>query len=267
MFFKKKKEFKLETEDNLDYFKYDEDDDYFRFEDEKEDGTEEVPASDDKLKDSYFDNTNIDFDKVESSSETDDDKHRELIPIINKVLDILLILVIVGAVMIIFDVVMLTRFEKGPFFAIKTKEYKDGGTKVYSGIGYKVIKYNQIDGRHDTVVGNYKITYSSEKYETSLVDLAIKFRDNIDDAQELLYKYIIVSGNVGSIDKKNKIIRLIYKDTDSKYQTVLTCEMDEDFDDFDKIVKNKEIKVDGTLYNYDINGNIKLYLKNCYAKE
>lgn len=32
---------------------------------------------------------------------------------------------------------------KPPLFAINTEIYKDGGTKEYQGIGYKVLDYNE----------------------------------------------------------------------------------------------------------------------------
>jgi hypothetical protein len=38
-----------------------------------------------------------------------------------------------------------------PIFAIRTNLYKDGGTSIYLGFGYKVIDYNQLDGRKDVV--------------------------------------------------------------------------------------------------------------------
>jgi hypothetical protein len=41
--------------------------------------------------------------------------------------------------------------DKPPIFAIRTNLYKDGGTSIYFGFGYKVIDYNQLDGRKDVV--------------------------------------------------------------------------------------------------------------------
>ncbi|OZM56279.1 hypothetical protein CIB95_12715 [Lottiidibacillus patelloidae] len=41
--------------------------------------------------------------------------------------------------------------QKPPIFAGKTSVYKDGGTTEYTGIGYKVIDYNELDGRDDIV--------------------------------------------------------------------------------------------------------------------
>jgi hypothetical protein len=47
----------------------------------------------------------------------------------------------------------LAKLNKPPLFAITTAMYKDGGTKEYKGLGYKVIDYNELDGegRQDVV--------------------------------------------------------------------------------------------------------------------
>ncbi|CEG26238.1 hypothetical protein [Bacillus sp. B-jedd] len=47
----------------------------------------------------------------------------------------------------------LAKNNKPPVFAINTEIYKDGGTKEYQGIGYKVLDYNELDGegRQDVV--------------------------------------------------------------------------------------------------------------------
>jgi hypothetical protein len=45
----------------------------------------------------------------------------------------------------------LAKANKSPIFAIRTAVYKDGGTKDYIGLGYKIRKYNKLDGRKDAV--------------------------------------------------------------------------------------------------------------------
>ncbi|OCA90475.1 hypothetical protein A8F94_00870 [Bacillus sp. FJAT-27225] len=47
----------------------------------------------------------------------------------------------------------LAKVNKPPLFVITTAMYKDGGTKEYKGLGYKVIDYNELDGegRQDVV--------------------------------------------------------------------------------------------------------------------
>lgn len=60
------------------------------------------------------------------------------------------VLVIASLIMIGRDY-YLTKEDRPPNFSIQADTYKDGGTKVYLGLGYKVIDYNQLDGRKDVV--------------------------------------------------------------------------------------------------------------------
>lgn len=53
--------------------------------------------------------------------------------------------------------------DQAPWFAVEVVTYKDGGTKVYLGLGYKVIRYHVIEGRQDTDFGTWFIQYRSEK--------------------------------------------------------------------------------------------------------
>ncbi|MBT2663307.1 hypothetical protein [Bacillus sp. ISL-45] len=46
----------------------------------------------------------------------------------------------------------LAKEDHPPNFSPLTEVFKDGGTKVYSGISYKVIDYNQLHGRKDVVL-------------------------------------------------------------------------------------------------------------------
>lgn len=57
------------------------------------------------------------------------------------------------------------RCDDIPIFAVKTATLKDGGTKIYYGIGYKVISYNQLpdfsgeNNKDDTVFGSWFLKY------------------------------------------------------------------------------------------------------------
>jgi len=53
--------------------------------------------------------------------------------------------------------------DRVPSFGDQSVTFKDGGTKVYLGLGYKVIRYHVIDGRQDTDFGTWFITYKSQK--------------------------------------------------------------------------------------------------------
>ncbi|OCA84150.1 hypothetical protein A8F94_15620 [Bacillus sp. FJAT-27225] len=58
-------------------------------------------------------------------------------------------LLIVAAVMMGGRDYFLAKADKPPEFSMLKDVYKDGGTKVYIGLGYKVIDYNQLNGRKD----------------------------------------------------------------------------------------------------------------------
>ncbi|MBQ7295128.1 MAG: hypothetical protein IJW86_02920 [Clostridia bacterium] len=59
------------------------------------------------------------------------------------------------------------RGDERPGFAVKTATLKDGGTKIYYGLGYKVISYNQLpdpvsgENRDDTVFGSWLLKYEN----------------------------------------------------------------------------------------------------------
>lgn len=63
----------------------------------------------------------------------------------NKKVFMCTVLVIASLIMIRRDY-YLTKEDRPPNFSIQADTNKDGGTKVYLGLGYKVIDYNQLDG-------------------------------------------------------------------------------------------------------------------------
>ncbi|CAM3811721.1 hypothetical protein [Mesobacillus thioparans] len=64
---------------------------------------------------------------------------------------------LIGALLVMAIFIMggrdfyLAKEDHPPNCSLLTEVYKDGGTKVYTGIGYNVIDYNQLDGRKDVV--------------------------------------------------------------------------------------------------------------------
>ena len=48
----------------------------------------------------------------------------------------------------------------GKLLNIARPTYNDGGTKIYYGLGYKVIKYHQTQGRRDMEIGNWSLKYN-----------------------------------------------------------------------------------------------------------
>lgn len=271
MFFKKNKnDFELKTEEDSSYYEYEDDTDFFRFDNEEpinsslkykaESNTDSLDNNDDNSDyvstDFYnsYDQVEVDdnIDDNDNSTTYTDDSNKSFGGIILKVLNFFLILVMVGAFLVVFDVVMVTKFNVGPIFAIKVKTYNDGGTREYAGIFYKVIKYKQTNGRRDMVLGSYKLSYSGEVYKKSVLDLAILYRDDFTNFSLLEGKYVVVMGKVLSVSKEKQVVKLIYEDSDNKYQTIVTFKMDKDAN-YDELKKGNTVKIAGVLDDYSDN--------------
>lgn len=271
MFFKKNKnDFELKTEEDSSYYEYEDDTDFFRFDNEepinsslKYKAESNIDSLDNNNDNSDYVSTDFynGYDQVDEDDNADDndnnttytdDSNKSLGGIMLKVLNFFLILVMAGAFLVVFDVVMVTKFNVGPIFAIKVKTYNDGGTKEYAGIFYKVIKYKQTNGRRDMVLGNYKLSYSGEVYKKSVLDLAILYRDDFTNFSLLEGKYVVVTGKVLRVSKEKQVVKLIYEDSDNKYQTIVTFKMDKDAN-YDELKKGNTVKIAGVLDDYSDN--------------
>lgn len=271
MFFKKNKnDFELKTEEDSSYYEYEDDTDFFRFDNEepinsslKYKAESNIDSLDNNNDNSDYVSTDFynGYDQVDEDDNADDndnnttytdDSTKSVGGIMLKVLNFFLILVMAGAFLVVFDVVMVTKFNVGPIFAIKVKTYNDGGTKEYAGIFYKVIKYKQTNGRRDMVLGNYKLSYSGEVYKKSVLDLAILYRDDFTNFSLLEGKYVVVTGKVLRVSKEKQVVKLIYEDSDNKYQTIVTFKMDKDAN-YDELKKGNIVKISGVLDDYSDN--------------
>ena len=271
MFFKKNKnDFELKTEEDSSYYEYEDDTDFFRFDNEepinsslKYKAESNIDSLDNNNDNSDYVSTDFynGYDQVEVDDNADDndnsttytdDSNKSVGGIMLKVLNFFLILVMAGAFLVVFDVVMVTKFNVGPIFAIKVKTYNDGGTKEYAGIFYKVIKYKQTNGRRDMVLGSYKLSYSGEVYKKSVLDLAILYRDDFTNFSLLEGKYVVVTGKVLRVSKEKQVVKLIYEDSDNKYQTIVTFKMDKDAN-YDGLKKGNIVKIAGVLDDYSDN--------------
>ena len=271
MFFKKNKnDFELKTEEDSSYYEYEDDTDFFRFDNEepinsslKYKAESNIDSLDNNNDNSDYVSTDFynGYDQVDEDDNADDndnnttytdDSTKSVGGIMLKVLNFFLILVMAGAFLVVFDVVMVTKFNVGPIFAIKEKTYNDGGTKEYAGIFYKVIKYKQTNGRRDMVLGSYKLSYSGEVYKKSVLDLAILYRDDFTNFSLLEGKYVVVTGKVLRVSKEKQVVKLIYEDSDNKYQTIVTFKMDKDAN-YDELKKGNTVKIAGVLDDYSDN--------------
>lgn len=173
----------------------------------------------------------------------------KLIKILNRVAKICLNITIVVSLLIIFDLFLITRFEVGPLFAIKTKTYDDGGTKEYYGLGYKVIKYNVLNGREGMVIGSYSLKYSDTPKKIDLTKLTKKDLDESNNKD-----FVEITGTVKSVNKKNK--RVVLKEG----KNIVYCDI-RDVYRIDKITIGKKAKIMGNMYIENLDNKIELYLE------
>lgn len=186
------------------------------------------------------------------------------------IINIVFIILIIIMVMVTVDVVGVSRYNKGPFFAIKTKTYNDGGTKEYYGIGYKVIKYNQQQGRKDIEIGSWNLKYNIEPINISSLDLAIEFRNDYKKAYKRYgKKFIRTDGTIKQI-VNNKEIIVKYSDPDKKYSLEIICNMANN-KMTNKLKKGDKVELIGTISNFSPKQNDnkvnKLYVDNVYAQK
>ena len=212
----------------------------------------------DKLKNIETENIN------EIDLETTEEKH------LFKILNIILIVIVVIATIISMDTVCVSKYQKGPFFAIRTKVYKDGGTKVYYGLGYKVIKYHQEVGRRDIAVGLWTMPYNTKPTAISILDLAIELGNHPKESFKKYQKqFLKIEGEVYKVNNKKKELTLRFLDEDKKYSLDITCSMAEVNKE---IIEGDHIEVIGTVSSYTLGDNkkdnsiSKLGLENCFAK-
>ena len=187
-----------------------------------------------------------------------------------KIFNIFFVIAIILMLIIAIDVIAVARYHVGPFFAIKTKTYNDGGTKEYYGIGYKVIKYNQNEGRKDIQIGLWSMEYIAEPTPIEDVDLAIEFQNNPEETSKKYYnQYLEITSRVKKIDKKNNKLVLQYTDPDGKYTLRINCSMAAKKKELASIKEDQELIVKGTVSKFTLktkNKSNTVYLSDCFIK-
>ena len=190
-------------------------------------------------------------------------------PNYKKIINICFAIIMAILIMIAVDVISVGRYNRGPYFAIQTKEYDDGGTKEYVGFGYKVIEYNQIGGRQGKEIGPFSLQYNTEAIETKDLDLAIEFTADEEAAYKKYYKqYLKVESKLQSMDFDNNTIVFGYIDEGGKYTLKMTCKMASETEELVNIDVDQKVVVTGTVTNYEFKtdkSSGELELSGCFA--
>ena len=173
--------------------------------------------------------------------------------------------------MITIDVICVSKFNVGPFFAVPVNKYKDGGTKDYYGLGYKVIKYHQLQGRRDKEIGFWSLKYNTEPITLQDLDLAIETNDNTAKTVKKYYKkFVRIISTLDEVDIKNHKITLKYTDEDGKYTTKIICTISKDQDNLKDFEVGKEITIIGTIKNFKNKTTkepYRYYVSDCFAEQ
>ena len=207
------------------------------------------------------------YDEEEQKTETKLPKERK----IKRIINIIFIIIIIIMVMITVDVISVSRYNKGPFFAIKTTTYKDGGTRIYYGFGYKVIKYHQTQGRRDTKIGFWSMPYVVEPTTISSLDFALELRNNPEKTyKKFVGEFIRTEGVLTNIDKEKNTITLKYTDTEGgEYNLKISCKMADKKNNISKLKISNDVTVIGTVKDIKFkskNTPNTLYINDCFAE-
>ena len=193
-----------------------------------------------------------------------EEQKQEGIPIekekkIKKMSTIIVIIIIVLGILIATDIILVSKKNIGPFLAINTKTYNDGGTKEYYGLGYKVIKYNQKVGRRDTVIGSWSIKYDITPINYTITNLAYSI---INDNNTHTGEFIRFTGTISSKNNKNNTITLKFTDNEEgKYDlTVKASLLSNNIKDLNK---DDSITLIGIIKSYN---NKTLIIENAFAE-
>lgn len=261
--------FKRETLDDLEFYDDEyEDEDFDSFPEQK---IEEKEPEFEEMYDDISDYDEPQILKTYSEEEFEEDQNsRKKYKKYKKIINIVFAIILVVLVMITIDVISVSRYNVGPFFAIKTQTIKDGGTKVYYGLGYKVIKYNQEQGRRDREIGSWNLKYNIEPVDIQDIDLALEFENNYQETNKKYYKkFVRLTSTVKEINKEENTLVLEYLDEDSKYTLDIVCNMAEKKSNLEIFNVGDKASVIGTIRTFKIKTakeSNKVYISDCFAE-
>ncbi len=118
---------------------------------------------------------------------------------------IIVIVIFVAIITFIIDRIRATDGKK-PIAAILVFQGKDGGTKQYYGLGYKVIAYNKLNGYNKIHIGTYFLKYDDKLGQDN--ELAECCRNNVLSMNKAKDKDIVVF-TLKDIKNKDKFFTFV----------------------------------------------------------
>lgn len=221
-----------------------------------------------QIEDSYkeeIEEEDLDEEVVEEN--TADKKYKRM----KRISNIIFILILIIMAMITTDIVRVAKYDKKPIFVIHAKTYKDGGSKEYMGIGYKVIDYKQLQGRRDIEIGTWGLKYNVNPITIQDIDLAINLYNDEETTYKNYYKkFVRIISTLEKVDNKNHKITIGYTDEDGKYSLDIECDIVKEQYDIDKLEEGKSITIIGTIDDYKVKTskkNRRIHISNCIAEQ
>lgn len=124
-----------------------------------------------------------------------------------KVVGIILgIIVVLGIVFFTIDYSRVQKQEK-PIFCINIATYKDGGTKEYYGLGYKVIDFHTLAGFDDIKIGTWFMDY--DEFEEEMKVYEINFKEELQKNE--LEKGNVFNATIEKIREYNGMTTVLVK--------------------------------------------------------
>lgn len=124
-----------------------------------------------------------------------------------KVVGIILgIIVVLGIVFFTIDYSRVQKQEK-PIFCINIATYKDGETKEYYGLGYKVIDFHTLVGFDDIKIGTWFMDY--DKFEEEMKVYEINFEEELQKNE--LEKGNVFNATIEKIREYNGMTTVLVK--------------------------------------------------------
>ena len=214
------------------------------------------------VEENYVDYNNYGMNNMDEIEITEEKESRPRF-----IMNLIFIIIIAIGIIIAIDMVCVVKYDKGPYFALRTATLDDGGTQIFYGLGYKVIKYHQEQGRRDTEVGFWTMPYSVEPTDVDAIDLAIDFRNEPEaTAEKYAGKFVRITGRIFRIKDNELVLR--YHDPDNTYTLRIECPMAEKTD-FSNFEEGMEITVLGTIDNFTFataNKANTVNMSNCFAE-
>lgn len=146
-----------------------------------------------------------------------------------KYIGIISLVVLLGIIFLTIDYNRAKNNEK-PIFCILKDEVNDGGTKIYLGLGYKVIDFHTSNGFYETKIGTYFMKYEDFydeicKYDDIVIDEIVKSEEYRKQIENTIIKLDLPKEwrfeEIDNPENQNAKFELkLYKDSKEKWASV-----------------------------------------------